>query len=64
MIINDKRIRIIIGYYGSGKSEFVMNYVVKLRDMVFGKVVIVDLDVVNVYFRIREKKELMKFLGI
>ncbi|MBF4774267.1 ATP-binding protein, partial [Clostridioides difficile] len=31
MITNDKRIRIITGHYGSGKSEFAMNYVVKLR---------------------------------
>ncbi|HBH0725358.1 TPA: ATP-binding protein [Clostridioides difficile] len=64
MITNDKRIRIITGHYGSGKSEFAMNYVVKLRDMVSGKVAIADLDVVNVYFRTREKKELMKSLGI
>lgn len=55
MITNDKRIRIITGHYGSGKSEFAMNYVVKLRDMVSGKVAIADLDVVNVYFRTREK---------
>ena len=27
MISKDKRIRIIIGHYGSGKSEFAMNYV-------------------------------------
>ena len=32
MISNDKRIRIIIGHYGSGKSEFAMNYVTKLRE--------------------------------
>lgn len=64
MITNDKRIRIIIGHYGSGKSEFTMNYVTKLRDMVDGKVALSDLDVVNVYFRTREKKELLKSLDI
>lgn len=64
MIIDDNRIRIIIGHYGSGKSEFSMNYVTKLRDMVDGRVALSDLDVVNVYFRIREKKELLKSLDI
>ena len=57
MITNDKRIRIIIGHYGSGKSEFSMNYVTKLRELVDTKVAISDLDVVNVYFRTREKRD-------
>ncbi|CEH35951.1 hypothetical protein SDC9_68874 [bioreactor metagenome] len=64
MIINDKRIRIIIGHYGSGKSEFAINYVTKLRKEVKGKVALSDLDVVNVYFRTREKKDLLKSLDI
>ncbi|MEG1285260.1 MAG: ATP-binding protein [Romboutsia sp.] len=64
MINNDKRIRIIIGHYGSGKSEFSMNYVTKLRNISKGKVALADLDVVNVYFRTREKKELLKSLEI
>ncbi len=60
MIINDKRVRIIIGHYGSGKSEFSMNYVTKLRDLVDTKVAISDLDIVNVYFRTREKRDLLQ----
>ncbi|GAA3654730.1 ATP-binding protein [Asaccharospora irregularis] len=64
MINNDKRIRIITGHYGSGKSEFAINYVTKLRKLVTGKVALSDLDVVNVYFRTREKKELLKSLDI
>ena len=64
MITSDQRIRIIIGHYGSGKSEFAMNYVTKLRDIVNTKVALSDLDVVNVYFRTREKKELLKSLNI
>lgn len=59
MITNDKRIRIIIGHYGSGKSEFSMNYVTKLRELVDTKVAISDLDVVNVYFRTREKRDFL-----
>lgn len=64
MISDDKRIRIIIGHYGSGKSEFAMNYVTKLRKKINGKIALSDLDVVNVYFRTREKKELLKSLDI
>ena len=64
MISDDKRIRIIIGHYGSGKSEFAMNYVIKLRKEIDSKVALSDLDVVNVYFRTREKKDLLKSLNI
>jgi len=64
MVTNDKRIRIMTGHYGSGKSEFSMNYVVKLREMVSGKVALADMDVVNVYFRTREKKAFLESLDI
>ena len=60
MITEDKRIRIITGHYGSGKSEFSMNYVTKLRELVDTKVAISDLDVVNVYFRAREKRDFLQ----
>ncbi len=59
MIKDDKRIRIIIGHYGSGKTEFSMNYVMKLRQEVEGNIAIADLDVVNVYFRTREKRDML-----
>lgn len=64
MIMDDKRVRLFIGHYGSGKSEVSINYVTKLREYVDGEVAIADLDVVNVYFRSRDKKNLMKKLGI
>ena len=64
MIKDYKRIRLFIGHYGSGKSEVSINYVTKLREQVEGEVALADLDVVNVYFRSREKKDLMKDLGI
>ena len=59
MIKNDKRIRIVVGHYGSGKSEFSINYVTKLREIVKSKVAISDLDIVNVYFRTREKRDFL-----
>lgn len=64
MMKNDKRVRLFIGHYGSGKSEVSINYVTKLRELVDGEVAIADLDVVNVYFRSREKKDMMNKLGI
>ena len=64
MLTNDKRIRVITGHYGSGKSEFALNYVLKLREQVEGKVALSDLDVVNVYFRTREKKDMLEAKGI
>lgn len=62
-MLMDKRIRIIIGHYGSGKSEFSVNYAVKLAEM-GRKVALADLDVVNVYFRSREKAKELEKLGI
>jgi len=62
-MLNDKRIRIIIGHYGSGKSEFSVNYAVKLAAL-GKKVAIADLDIVNMYFRSREKAKEMEALGV
>ena len=59
-----KRIRIITGHYGSGKSEFTVNYALQLRKEVEGPLSISDLDVVNVYFRSRGKKEFLEENGI
>lgn len=59
----DKRIRIIIGHYGSGKTEFSLNYALKLNEL-GKKVAIADLDVVNLYFRSREKASLLEEKGI
>ena len=64
MIKDDKRVRLFIGHYGSGKSEVSINYVTRLREAVDGEVALADIDVVNVYFRTREKKDLMRQLGI
>lgn len=63
MIIDDKRIRIIVGHYGSGKTEFSVNYAVKLAQMK-EKVVLADLDIVNLYFRSREKADELEKLGV
>lgn len=58
-----KRIRIITGHYGSGKSELSVNMVTELKKK-HEKVAIVDLDIANPYFRSRERQEEMEKLGI
>lgn len=52
-------ITIITGLYGSGKSEFSLQYALHLSNK-GQKVFIGDLDVVNVYFRSREQTEFLK----
>jgi hypothetical protein len=59
----DNRIRVIIGHYGSGKTEFSVNYAIKLA-LQSSKVSLCDLDVVNPYFRSREKAEMLEEKGI
>lgn len=61
--MNDRRIRIITGHYGSGKTEFALNYVRKLKKEA-DRVMLADLDIVNVYFRSREREELLTGEGI
>lgn len=62
-MLNDKRIRIIIGHYGSGKTEFAVNYCMKLAAK-NRKVAIADLDIVNPYFRSREQAEMLESEGV
>lgn len=59
----DKRLVIITGHYGSGKTEFAINYAIKIKE-IFENVSLADLDIVNPYFRSIEKKELLENLGI
>lgn len=58
-----KRIRIITGHYGSGKSELSVNMVINLKKE-YDKVAIVDLDIANPYFRSRERQATMEEMGI
>ncbi len=58
-----KRIRIITGHYGSGKSELSVNLVTNLKKE-HEKAAIVDLDIANPYFRSRERQEMLEKKGI
>jgi len=56
------RIVIIVGNFGSGKTEVSVNLALHLADS--HPVQIVDLDIVNPYFRCREAREEMEAHGI
>jgi len=60
MFKDDKRVRIITGYFGSGKSEFSLQYSTKLADQTDKTIYLADLDTVNVYFRSRERTTLLR----
>lgn len=62
-MFNERRVRIIAGHYGSGKTEFAVNYTLGLA-ATGKKTAIVDLDIVNPYFRSREMEPLFVEKGI
>ena len=63
MSILSKRIKIFVGSFGSGKTEIAINYSIYCRKN-HRQVAIVDLDVVNPYFRTREAKDALNLKGI
>ena len=56
-------ILVIVGNYGSGKTEVAINLAVERRNAGFD-VRIADLDLVNPYFRTREARKALRDLGI
>lgn len=58
-----KRISIVAGHYGSGKTNVSVNMAVRLAQQ-GKKVIIVDLDIVNPYFRAADFKDYLESLGI
>jgi len=59
----NKRIKIFVGSFGSGKTEIAINYSIYCRKK-YSQVAIVDLDIVNPYFRTREVKDTLNDKGI
>ena len=61
--MHDKRLVIIIGHYGSGKTELSLN--IALTEAKLGRsVALVDLDIVNPFFRSGERRGLLEGAGI
>lgn len=61
--VKAKRIIIFIGAFGSGKTEVAVNYVLQLkrREPAVG---LVDLDIVNPYFRCRDLEAFLRGQGV
>jgi len=69
---------IVTGHYGSGKTEFAVSLTMYLADMYIGDnspdcitqenrppvFALVDLDIINPYFRSRERKDMLKNAGV
>lgn len=61
--MNDKRLTLFAGHYGSGKTNIAVNYAIRLAKE--GKrVCIADLDIVNPYFRTKDSAEELSAVGI
>ena len=56
-------ISIITGHYGSGKTEFSVNFALSLKQT-HEKVFLVDLDIVNPYFRSNDSRALLEDAGV
>ena len=58
-----KRITIFAGHYGSGKTTAAVAYAKKLREK-HEKVMIVDIDLINPYYRTKDAQDELDALGI
>jgi hypothetical protein len=63
MEIIKKRIHIVTGHYGSGKSEISVNLAVELSETE-KNIVFADMDIINPYFRSNEAKSILENHGI
>jgi hypothetical protein len=62
-----KRMTIVTGHYGSGKTEFSVSLAMRLsreRERMYPRLAIVDMDIVNPYFRSRERMDLLENAGM
>lgn len=53
-----KRITVITGHFGSGKTEFAINYALALKELGLD-VIIIDFDIVNPYFRTKDAEQFL-----
>ena len=63
----NKRILLVTGHYGSGKTEFAVSYaLLAAREGLepYPKTAVIDLDIVNPYFRSRERRDVLEQAGV
>ncbi len=58
-----KRITLLCGHYGSGKTNIAVNMAMDLKKQ-YDNTVIADLDIVNPYFRTKDSKDVLEQAGI
>lgn len=63
-VTGDRRLTVVSGAFGTGKTEVAINLALKLRAEGPGPVTLVDLDVVNLYFRSRQKAYELERQGV
>ena len=63
MVMEEKRLTLFAGHYGSGKTNIAVNYAMHLANE-GKKVCIADLDIVNPYFRTKDSEAELKAAGI
>lgn len=61
--MNYKRLTLIMGHYGSGKTNIAVNLAYDLKSK-YQNVAIADLDIVNPYFRTKDSEEIFNKDGI
>ncbi len=61
--MNFKRVTLLCGHYGSGKTNVALNIALKLQKC-YNDVCIADLDIVNPYFRTKDSREELEKAGI
>jgi hypothetical protein len=63
VIVDNKRVIVFVGAYGSGKTEIAINYALRRRRL-GEKVTLIDLDLVTPYFRSREARQPLEQEGV
>ncbi|MCL2062141.1 MAG: hypothetical protein FWH03_05935 [Firmicutes bacterium] len=63
-MLDKKRITIICGHYGSGKSTVAVAHALRLAKQQQQRVVLADLDIVNPYFRSADHADQLKAGGV
>jgi hypothetical protein len=58
-----KQVTAFVGHYGSGKTEVALNFAKELKKE-YDKVCIIDMDIVNPYFRTKDAQAQMEEAGI
>ncbi len=63
LLFDSKRITLLAGHYGSGKTNIAVNWAKYLRETI-DRVCVADLDIVNPYFRTKDSAEDFRQWGI